>query len=209
MNTPTHPQLVAALVKPGQAIIDSLTPLKAHLWHMASCIPGEAGELFDAIKKLVLYGKILDRENVVEELGDLEFYLEGLRAALNITRQETLDHNIAKLSKRYAGMTYSNEAAVGREDKEQERMNERIKLEDAIVNLRSNSWFTNAHADRLRGIKDLCIDKLKGIKNEESFERMIAKSRWVRNPEHEKAPGHFPGLEAHARPLRVSHRRRK
>lgn len=113
----THPELVAALVKPGQDILDSLTPLKCHLWHMASCIPGEAGELFDAIKKLTIYGKILDRQNVIEELGDLEFYMQGLRDALNITREETLAANIAKLSKRYVGLTYSDKSAQERADK--------------------------------------------------------------------------------------------
>lgn len=119
-----HPELVAALVKPGQDIIDSLTPAKAHLWHMASCVPSEAGELFDAVKKHVIYDKGLDRENVVEELGDLEFYMEGLRAALNITREECLAANIAKLSKRYVGLTYSDQSAQERADKNTETVHQ-------------------------------------------------------------------------------------
>ena len=45
----------------------------------------------------------IDRENVIEELGDLEFYMEGVRQNLGITREETLNHNIQKLSKRYEG----------------------------------------------------------------------------------------------------------
>lgn len=113
----THPQLVAALVKPGQAIIDSLTPEKAHLWHMASCVPSEAGELFDAIKKHVIYNKPLDRENVVEEIGDIAFYLEGIMQTLGITRDEALSANIAKLSKRYESLTYSDKSAQDRADK--------------------------------------------------------------------------------------------
>lgn len=114
---PTHPELVAALLKPGADILAGLTPEMAHLWHMASCIPGEAGELFDAVKKAAIYGKPLDVGNVLEELGDLEFYMEGLRAAVGITRQETLDHNVAKLRARY-GERYSDEAAAARRDKE-------------------------------------------------------------------------------------------
>lgn len=112
-----HGVMVAALIKPGQDILDSLTPAKCNMWHMASCIPGEAGELFDAVKKHVLYGKPLDRANVVEELGDLEFYMEGLRAELGITRQETLDANIAKLSQRYSLGSFSDEQAQARADK--------------------------------------------------------------------------------------------
>ncbi len=113
----THPQLVAVLVKPGQAIIDTLDPAKANLLHMTVGVSGEAGELLDAIKKHVIYNKPVDRENVVEELGDLEFYLEGIRAQMGITREETIAGNIAKLSKRYASFTYSDQAAQDRADK--------------------------------------------------------------------------------------------
>lgn len=115
--TMTHDQLVAALTKPGEDICNHLTPLDAHLIHMTVGISGEAGELLDAIKKTVVYCKPLDRENVIEELGDLEFYMEGLRASLGISRQQTIDHNIAKLTKRY-GEKYSNQAAITRADKQ-------------------------------------------------------------------------------------------
>lgn len=170
----THPQLVAALVKPGQDIIDSLTPQKAHLWHMASALLGEVAELADALSI---------KENIVEELGDVEFYLEGFRAAmewelvlpqisqnffdlpqafhffhtaagnlfdftkkyviynkdlapetvgelmdchrglahiyylLGLDRRDVLAANIAKLSKRYKDLTYSDKSAQERKDK--------------------------------------------------------------------------------------------
>lgn len=110
--------MVGVLAKPGDEILQSLSPLDCHLWHMASCIPGEAGELFDAIKKSIIYRKPLDRANVIEELGDLEFYMEGLRQGLDITREETISANVAKLSKRYADLTYSDKAAQERKDKE-------------------------------------------------------------------------------------------
>ena len=41
----THPELVFALCKPGDAIIQSLTPDMAHNLHMALGIAGEGGEL--------------------------------------------------------------------------------------------------------------------------------------------------------------------
>lgn len=115
--TITHPQLVAALVKPGAAILETLTPAKADLLHGAVGISGEAGELLDAVKKHVIYNKPLDIENVIEELGDLEFYIEQVRQNLGLTRQVTLDANIAKLSVRYAGLTYTDTAAQVRADK--------------------------------------------------------------------------------------------
>lgn len=113
-------EMVAGLVKPGQAIIDSLTPSKANSLHMAVGISGEAGELLDAIKKAVIYNKPLDRENVIEELGDLEFYMEGLRAELGITREQTIESNIAKLGVRYSSGSYSDKQAIQRADKEDE-----------------------------------------------------------------------------------------
>jgi hypothetical protein len=57
-------------------------------------------------------------ENVIEELGDLEFYMEGLRQELGISRDLTLDRNISKLSKRYHSATYSDSQAQERADKE-------------------------------------------------------------------------------------------
>ena len=113
----THPELVAALAKPGADIVATLRPEDAHALHMAVGIAGEAGELLDAVKKAAIYRKPIDRANVVEELGDLEFFMEGLRQGLGITRQEVLDHNIAKLSKRYSSGSYSDKHAQERADK--------------------------------------------------------------------------------------------
>jgi NTP pyrophosphatase (non-canonical NTP hydrolase) len=113
-----HAAMVAALVKPGQDIIQQMTPGKANALHMAVGASGEAGELLDAIKRFVIYNKPLDRENVVEELGDLEFFIEGLRAELGISREETLTANKFKLlGKRYASGTYSDAQAIARSDK--------------------------------------------------------------------------------------------
>lgn len=112
-----HSEMVKALCKGGQDIIDSLTSKRAHIWHMATGIVGEAGELSEAVKKQVIYCKPEDRQHIVEELGDLEFYMAGLRQGFGITRQETLEHNIEKLSVRYKGLKYSNDAANARADK--------------------------------------------------------------------------------------------
>lgn len=114
---PTHAQMVAVLQKPGVDILAALTPHKADMLHMALGIASEGGEVADAIKAWAIYGKELDRDNVVEELGDLEFFMEGLRRELKITRDETLEANIDKLGKRYADFAYSDAAAIERADK--------------------------------------------------------------------------------------------
>lgn len=111
-----HQQLVVRLCKPGSDIIDSLTPDKAHIWHMASKLCSEAGELMDAIGKCVIYNQPLDMENVIEELGDCCFYMEGIRQCLEICPETPINHNIKKLTKRY-GEKYSDQAAKERKDK--------------------------------------------------------------------------------------------
>ena len=112
-----YEQLVSSLAKPGGEIMRTLTPNACHVLHMAFGIAGEAGELIDAIKKAFIYCKHIDRNNVVEELGDLEFYLEGLRQGLGITREETILANQTKLQIRYNNGSYSNAAAIERADK--------------------------------------------------------------------------------------------
>lgn len=112
-----HAKLVSRLTKPGDEIKEELTDLDCHLLHMIVGLSGEVGELTDAIKKNIFYRKPLDLKNVIEELGDIEFYIEGLRSALNISRELTLEENIKKLSKRYNSGSYSDEEAKERADK--------------------------------------------------------------------------------------------
>lgn len=95
----------------------SITPDQAHLLHMAIGIFGEAGEVLQAIYEHVFNDAALDLENVIEESGDSEFYWEGLRQKLGVTRGEVLEHNVTKLGKRYAGYSYSDDAAQIRVDK--------------------------------------------------------------------------------------------
>lgn len=117
-----HSDMVAQLAKPGQDIVDQLTAADAHTLHMAVGISGESGELLDAVKKAVMYRKQIDMENIIEELGDLEFYMEGLRQGLGITREETIEANIEKLGKRYKGHQYSDQQAQDRADKSIEQI---------------------------------------------------------------------------------------
>ena len=110
-------EMVFGLIKPGNTIKEELTAQDCNVLHMILGLSGEVGELLDAIKKSIIYRKPLDIENVLEEVGDIEFFLEGFRQALGFTRQQTIDANIAKLSVRYSGLTYSDEAAKARADK--------------------------------------------------------------------------------------------
>jgi NTP pyrophosphatase (non-canonical NTP hydrolase) len=86
------------------------------LMHCAVGISGEAGELLDAVKKTWVYGKPLDRANAIEELGDIEWYMEALRGLLGVSRDEVIAANVSKLEVRYP-VAYSDELALARLDK--------------------------------------------------------------------------------------------
>lgn len=79
--------------EPGRATADML--------HGAIGLSTEAGELLDALKRAVFYGEPIDRTNLVEELGDLEWYMAVLREALGVTQDEVQRRNIEKLRARY------------------------------------------------------------------------------------------------------------
>lgn len=113
---PIYGSFVQSKLKSGAAILAQMTSEKAHLVHMAIGVSSDAGELLDAVKRWTIYGKELDRANVVEELGDIEFFLEGLRSAAFITREETLVANMAKLDIRYRE-GYTDAEAAARADK--------------------------------------------------------------------------------------------
>ena len=115
-NEDTYSDFVAVRAKGGEDIQASLDPGKCDLMHMAIGVSGEAGELLDAVKKHVIYGKPLDRENVIEELGDIEFYLAGIRNTLGVPRSFIIESNVAKLQKRYP-VQYTDAAAIARADK--------------------------------------------------------------------------------------------
>jgi NTP pyrophosphatase (non-canonical NTP hydrolase) len=85
--------------------------------HAALLVAGEAGEVVDAVKKDAVYGKEIDLDNLIEELGDLRFGIQAVMNLYGISEQTILQHNANKLAKRYAGLTYSNAAAIARADK--------------------------------------------------------------------------------------------
>lgn len=85
--------------------------------HIAMGLTGEAGELCDAIKKEYIYNKPRDIGHIIEELGDIEFYLQAAYSHYGLSRQDVIQLNAEKLEVRYAGLKYSDEAAQARADK--------------------------------------------------------------------------------------------
>ena len=111
-----HHKMVHRLQKSPQKILDEMTASKMGLLNAASKLCSEAGEIMDAVGKWCFYNKPLDIANIIEECGDIEFYLVLIREAILVHRKQTLKANIDKLTRRY-GQEYSDQKAIERADK--------------------------------------------------------------------------------------------
>jgi len=95
--------------------LNDLESSEANLAHMALGITGEAGEVADIIKKHYAYGKSLDTLHLVEEVGDIMFYLNGLLDLLGSSWDEVLEVNIKKLEARYPDLKFNADHAINRD----------------------------------------------------------------------------------------------
>lgn len=84
--------------------------VNSRILHSCMGVSTEAGELVDACKKSMFYGKQLDKVNLAEEAGDVLWYIAILCDELGITFEELFEVNITKLKKRY-GEKFSDEKA--------------------------------------------------------------------------------------------------
>ena len=91
--------------------------------HALLGIVTEAGELVDAMKRAKIYGADLDVTNLIEETGDLMWYLALLCDELRVSFEVVWDKNIRKLAARYPEK-YTDNNALRRNLKQ-----ERKKLE--------------------------------------------------------------------------------
>lgn len=87
--------------KDFDGIRSRLTDRNIRLLHAAIGAATEAGELLDAIKKAIFYGKAVDEVNFREEVGDSLWYFAIALDELDSSFEETMGTNIAKLQARY------------------------------------------------------------------------------------------------------------
>jgi len=71
------------------------------LLHGAIGLATESGEILDALKKSIYYGRELDLRNLKEELGDVMWYIAILCDAMDYSLDDAQRDNIEKLKKRY------------------------------------------------------------------------------------------------------------
>jgi len=81
--------------------------------HAALGLAGETGEIVDLIKKHFMYGKDLDKQELIEEMGDLFHYFARLMHLNGVTLSEVMESNTSKLKKRFPS-GYTNEDAINK-----------------------------------------------------------------------------------------------
>ena len=78
-------------------------------------LAGECGEVIDLYKKHRFQGHALDREKMVEELGDVLWYCAEIASGLGVSLDEVAESNIAKLRNRYPD-GFRSERSIHREE---------------------------------------------------------------------------------------------
>ena len=85
------------------------------LLHAATGLVTESAEFMDQLKRHIFYGKDLDEVNLIEELGDLSWYIAEALDELGVTLEEVWIKNHNKLvNKRYKN-GFTKEAALNRD----------------------------------------------------------------------------------------------
>lgn len=110
MTNETYSKLALRTCPPAHSV-----PLDQSALTLAALgLAGEIGEVVDCIKKHVFHGHPLDRDMLIKELGDVEWYANLLRVYLNTTLEEVHAQNILKLSMRYPRGFFTTEQSVNR-----------------------------------------------------------------------------------------------
>lgn len=91
---------------------DKFYDVNPRILHAAIGCVTEAGELIDAIKKSVFYGKELDLTNIKEEAGDILWYLAILFDTLGTDFETEMSRVINKLKVRFPDKFTEQDAEV-------------------------------------------------------------------------------------------------
>ena len=99
--------------KDFDAICERIDNRMIRIIHAVMGLATESGELIDQVKKHIFYGKPLDEVNLVEECGDLLWYMAIMLDCLGLSFEKTMDINNKKLTLRY-GDKFTEDAATNR-----------------------------------------------------------------------------------------------
>lgn len=84
------------------------------LTHACFGLSTESGELIDSVKRHVFYGTELDKKNILEEGGDILWYLAIICDELGVNFETLMQKNLDKLEARYNNK-FCKEKAINRD----------------------------------------------------------------------------------------------
>jgi hypothetical protein len=90
MDIKDYEIMVSELRKDPHVILAELTAQKCDMMHAAIGLTGEAGEICLAVVAMVTRSAPLDIVNIVEELGDMEFYANQLMLVTGLAAHQCL-----------------------------------------------------------------------------------------------------------------------
>lgn len=111
-------QAMAIRTKPidTKPFVDRQHDILAEVLHAKLGIDDESGELAKMIKKHLVYGAPFDTENVLEECGDILWYVSLMLHACGYDMSYCAEQNINKLQLRYP-KKFTEHDAIERKDK--------------------------------------------------------------------------------------------
>ena len=92
--------------------IDKEEEMKNYCLGMAS----EVGKLVGHVKHVVFHNWKISRANVIEEMGDILWYVIALASVLDIEMEEIIGYNAFKLEKRYPN-SFNPSDSINREER--------------------------------------------------------------------------------------------
>ena len=88
---------------------------KDQLSNLCMGLCGETGEVVDYIKKGMYHGHILSNNKLIEELGDIMWYISNISNYFSLPMEKILEENIKKLEERYPE-GFSEEKSINRKE---------------------------------------------------------------------------------------------
>lgn len=78
----------------------AIYPENARITYPCLGLAGEVGEVCEKVKKHIRDGRVLDKEDLTKELGDVLWYLSALAGDLGIDLEDVAKTNYEKLKSR-------------------------------------------------------------------------------------------------------------
>ena len=99
----------------AERTVDGTLSAKENLCNLTLGLNGECGEVTELIKKHLFHDHKIEQKKLIEEIGDVMWYLTNIATFFKIPMTYILDENIKKLEERYPE-GFSKEKSINRKE---------------------------------------------------------------------------------------------